>query len=150
MIRVRLYRRLHPDDFMLLFACVTLIAANVVVYLMLSDLYWSEELLLNPGPTILAMARTPEEISGRIQSTRKTMLSFMALSWTAIYAIKLCFLLFFHQMIDWLKRLGLIWKITLGITVLSYCICLSSLFMTCTHYDIEVGKYSRLSVKSRI
>lgn len=137
-IRVRLYRRLHPDDFMLLFACVTLIAANVVVYLMLSDLYWSEELLLNPGPTILAMARTPEEISGRIQSTRKTMLSFMALSWTAIYAIKLCFLLFFHQMIDWLKRLGLIWKITLGITVLSYCICLSSLFMTCTHYDIEV------------
>lgn len=96
-IRVRLYRRLHPDDFMLLFACVTLIAANVVVYLMLSDLYWSEELLLNPGPTILAMARTPEEISGRIQSTRKTMLSFMALSWTAIYAIKLCFLLFFSS-----------------------------------------------------
>lgn len=135
---------------MLLFACVTLIAENVILYLMLSDLYWVEELLLKPGPTILEMARAPEGISGRVQSIRKTLLSFIALSWTTIYAIKFCFLLFFHQMIDRLKSLVLIWKITLGITVLSYCICLSSLFMSCTHYDIEVGKYSRLSVKSRI
>lgn len=149
MIRIQIYGRLRPDDFVLLFACVTLIAANVILYLMLSDLYWDEELLLSPWPTIEATARTPEQLFDRVLSSQKKLLCFLTLIWTSIYAIKLCFLLFFHQMIDRLKGLVFIWRIVLVITVLFYCVNVSSPFIACTHYDIETGTSPRPSVKSR-
>lgn len=147
MIRIRIHRRLRPDDFMLIFACANLIAANAILYLTLSDLYWDEELLLNPGPTIEASALMPGELFGRILSTRKTLITIQALSWTSIYAIKVCFLLFFHQMIKRLQRLVLVWKIILGITVLFYCISLSSTFISCNRRGMDIGKSSRLPVK---
>ena len=126
---------------MLLFACAALIAANVVLYYMLSDLYWDEELLLNPQGADASMPTFPELLD-RVLLTRKTILAYVALSWTSIYAVKLCFLFFFRQLIDRVKRLVVIWKISLGVTVVSYCVTVSSYFLTCTHYDYRVGKSS--------
>lgn len=140
MIRIQVHRRLQPDDFMLLFACVALIAANVILYYMLSDLYWDEELLLNPHWASVASTLTTEQLIDMVLLTRKTILSYVALSYTSIYGVKLCFLFFFRQLIDRVKRLVVIWKISLGFTVVSYCVTVSSYFMTCTHYDYRVGK----------
>lgn len=147
MIQIRIHRRLRTDDVMLIFACATLIAANVILYLTLSDLYWDEELLLNPGPTIKASTLMPGKLFGTVLSTQRTLIIIGALSWTSIYAIKLCFLLFFHQMIRRLQRLVLVWKIVLGITVLFYCISLSSTFISCNRHGMDIGKSSRLPVK---
>lgn len=148
--RIRVNRRLRPDDYMLFFACATLIAANAMLYLLLSDLYWDEELLLDPVKTILAAANTPKQLFGKILSTRMMILALQAVTWTSIYAIKFCFLLFFHQIVCRLKGQLFLWKIILGITVLFYCICISVSFMTCTHYDMEAGEHPCSSMNCKI
>lgn len=129
MIRIRTYRRLSPDDFMLLLGCVTLIAANIVLYISLSDLYWTENLNSGYGPMVETTSLLPKLPSERIDFTRKMLKAFMGLGWTSIYAIKFCFLIFFHQLINQIGRLLLIWKIILGITVLFYCMCMTTLLL---------------------
>ena len=125
---------------MLLFACVALVAANVILYSMLSDVYWDEELLLNPQWALHGSTLKTENILDKVLLTRKTILSYQALSWTCIYAVKVSFLLFFRQLIERVKRPVIIWKISLGFTVVTYCFTVSSYFMSCTHYDYRVGK----------
>lgn len=134
MIRIRIQRRLHPDDFVLLFACVNLIASHSILYYSLSDIYWGEDMALNTGPTINALGLTSEQVLDKTVFLRRILATYTTLNWTCIYAIKLCFLLFFHPMIRRLKGLVFIWKIILGITLLFYCYILSSSFIVCPYF----------------
>lgn len=107
------------DDLMLIFACLMLIASQILLYMMMETIYYDEALLLNRNPQTLALAfEDPEAFYRRILRFRQISFSFLALNWTTVFAVKICFLLFFHRIITRLKRLALAWKVIFGITIL--------------------------------
>lgn len=132
--RVQSNGRLMLDDFMLIFACVTLTAANGILFSLITTVYWHEDLILNPHPLATKTPSSPSTFSARLLRYQQLLFSFATLIWTTIFAVKICFLLFFLQMVHRLQKLMLIWKIVFGITVLFYCICVTSLFISCHHF----------------
>lgn len=143
--RVQIHGRLMLDDLVLIFACATLTAANGILFFMIPTIYWDEELILNTNSLAIATAGSAGSItafSARLVRVQKILESFATLIWTTIFAVKICFLLFFLQMIHRLKNLMFIWKIVLGITIPSYCVCVAGIFLACFHYDLAVGKFT--------
>lgn len=133
--RLRAYGRLLFDDFVLLFACVTLTAATGLLYSMIPSIYWSEEIFFNPKSNLTEMIGS--EALARTQRYRQLASSFLALSWATIFAVKISFLLFFLQMVDRLKKLMIIWKLVFAITTLSFCFCVCENFIACPHFGLN-------------
>lgn len=128
------------DDLMLIFACVTLTASIGLLFSLIPTLYWDEELILNPGSQALAMAGPPAPFLARVLFSQRMAYSFVVLTYATIFAVKICFLLFFFQMVDRLKKLMLFWKIVFGITLLFYCLCASVEFISCPHFGLASCK----------
>ena len=142
-IRYRSQRQLQPDDFVLMFACVTLTASQIMLYIPqgIDDMYWIQALILGPSPQILAsISRDPEAFYRRISRLQRMQFSSFALTWTSIFAVKICFLLFFHQMITRLRRLILAWRVIFGITLLFWALCICAIFINCPHFGLTAGK----------
>lgn len=135
MIRIRQHRRVYFDDIMLMFACMTLIGATILVFVMTGTIYWDEQLSLDPSPAVFAQALAPNFFD-RILWYQQTVFSFLTLTWTTIFAVKLCFLLFFRQMVQRLPGLMIFWKVVFGFTLLSYCVCVCGIFILCPHLGL--------------
>ncbi|SLM33888.1 hypothetical protein LPUS_02486, partial [Lasallia pustulata] len=138
-IRVRQHRRVYSDDLVLLFGCVTLTAATIIIFVITDTIYWDEQLILDPSPEVLTAALSPDFFH-RVLWYQQTVFSFLTLTWTTIFAVKICFLLFFRQMVERLNGLILFWRVVLGITILSYCICACGVFISCSHFGLAALK----------
>jgi hypothetical protein len=66
--------------------------------------------------------------------------SFLTLTWTTIFAVKLSFLCFFRQMVDRFKNVMMYWKLVVGIAVISYCYCTAGVFIACPKFGLEALK----------
>lgn len=44
------------DDFMLMFGCLTLSTSQIILYMVMEELYWDEALILNPSQQTIAPA----------------------------------------------------------------------------------------------
>lgn len=132
-IRYHSQRQLQPDDYVLIFACLTLIASQIMLYIPnIDDIYWIEALILYPSPQILAsISKDPEAFYRRISKLQRMQFSSFALTWTSIFAVKICFLLFFHQMITRLQRWILAWRVIFGITIFFWALCICAIFINC-------------------
>ncbi len=142
-IRFYSQRKLHPDDFVLLFACSTFIASQTLLYVnKIANLYWLGALVNDPtGPQNLALIlKDPQEFYRRIVKVQRIDSISTALTWTSIFAVKICFLLFFYQLVTRLRRLILAWKITFGITIIFWAFCVSSIFISCPRYGPTSSK----------
>lgn len=133
-IRFQSQRRLLFDDFMLMFACLTLSAAQIILYTTTDNWYWAEAFILDPKPQTLAAI---EDHGARILTPQQLAFSFLTLTWTSIFAVKICYLLFFHQMIIRLERLVLAWKLVFGFTVICWAFCACEIFISCPHFDLD-------------
>ena len=132
--RIKTNGRLLLDDFLLFFACVTLTAATGLIYALIPAMYWDEEIILNPEINVIEMVGSETEHFAQILRYRQLTSSYLALTWATIFSIKICFLLFFHQLVDRLKKLMLIWKIVFAITIAVFCFCICAAFIPCPHY----------------
>ena len=142
-IRFHSQRKLHPDDFVLMFACLTFIASQVLLYVLkIENLYWLGAMAFDPmNPQNLAsIFEDPEAFYGQILKVQRIEYSSFVLTWSSIFTVKICFLLFFHQIITRLRRLILAWKVIFGITVFSWALCTCAVFMTCPHLDLASSK----------
>lgn len=139
-IRIRTQRRFLPDDVVLLFACVTLIAATGILYIGIPTMYLVDE--LNSHASIAkSNAVLPPHLFDRIRRYEPLASAFTALLLTTIYLVKFCFLLFFLQLVRRLDRLFLAWKIAFGITALFYCFSMCSNFLlSCVYFGTNFGK----------
>lgn len=135
--RVQSNGKLMLEDFMLIVACVTLTASNGLLFSMISTIYWDEDLEFNPESLALATAGSPTAFLARTLRYQHIVFSFLVLTWTTIFAVKICFLLFFLQMVDRLKKLRFFCKIVFGITLLFYCFCASGTFTSCPHLSCK-------------
>lgn len=125
-------KKLHPDDFVLIFACTTFIASQVVLYILkIEDLYWVGALAFEPmNPQKLALIlEDPEAFYPRVLLIQRMEFTCVALTFACIFAVKICFLLFFHEMITRLQRLVLAWKVIFGITILFWAFCTCAIFV---------------------
>lgn len=137
--------RLLPDDFLLVFACVTLTAATGLLYAVIPIIYWDEEITGNPKINVIETVGSEKELFARIILYRQLVYSYLALSWTTIFSVKICFLLFFHQLVDRLRKLMLIWKIIFAITILVFCLCICGSFIACPHFGLDYARSARKS-----
>lgn len=143
MIRFYFQRKLHPDDFILVFACSTFIASQALLYVFkLENIYWLGALARDPmNPQTLAlMLGDSEAFYRRVAKVQWIDGSSLALTWTSIYAVKVCFLLFFYELIKRLPRLILTWKIIFGITIFFWAFCISGAFISCPHFGPSSSK----------
>ena len=102
-IRYHSQRQLQPDDFVLMFAGLALSASQIILYILnMDELYWIGALSLGPNPQILVS--DPKAFYRRISKIQRMQYSSLILTWASIFAVKICFLLFFHQMITRLQR----------------------------------------------
>ena len=124
-------KKLHPDDYVLMFACTTFIASQAVLYILkIEDLYLVGALAFEPmSPQKLAsVLEDPEAFYPRVLTIQRMEYSCIALTFASIFAVKFCFLLFFHEMITRLQRLILAWKVIFGINILFWAFCTCAIF----------------------
>lgn len=138
MLQIRVRFRLQPDDYLLIFACICLLASTIFAYVRVEALYFIEKLSLNPNFLLYAI-KSNADIVGGINDYTKFYLAITPLLWTSIFAVKFAYLVFFRQLVDRVKPLVTYWKIILGITTVSCPICISSTYFSCVKFGLEAG-----------
>ena len=141
-IRFHFQRQLHPDDFGLMIACLTFIASQVLFYIIkIDNIYWHAAITSDSNPQILAsITKDPEAFLSRELKIQRLEFSSVVFTWTSIFAVKICFLLFFHQMITRLRRLIVAWRVTFGITIIFWAFCICGVFISCPHFGPDACK----------
>lgn len=103
MIRLHVQKKLYPDDVVLMFACLTFIASQALLYTFKIDgLYLSERINAQNTASIFEI---PKPIIPLFKKEKRIEYSSVALIFASIFAVKICFLLLFYQMINRLRRL---------------------------------------------
>lgn len=122
-------KKLQLDDFVLRFACLALVASQIFTHVKKEAFFRIDANIHDLNH--LNLINDPEAFARRILTARKGLFACFAFSWTSIFAVKICFLLFFYQMITRLQRLILYWKVTFGITLILWAFCISEAFIAC-------------------
>lgn len=104
--------------------------------LKIENLHWLGGMVFEPmNPHILAFILGDPEAFHRQHSRVERMdHSRSAFTWASIFAVKVCFLLLFYDMLTRLRRLILAWKIIFGMTVLFWALCTCAIFFSCPHF----------------
>ena len=142
-IRFHSHGKLHSDDFVLMFACLTSIASQTLLYILkIENFYWLIEIssdLANPKNLALILD-DPDGFQRQGLKVQQIDASSTALTWATIFAVKICFLLFFYPLITRLRRLLLAWKVIFGITIFLGLFCIATIFISCPHFGPTSGK----------
>lgn len=136
MIRYHFQKKLHSDDFVLMFACLTFLASQVLLYILKVDnVHRFGAVFFEPSPQTTASIYEDHKAPYRSLSQVQHMeYSIGILTWTSIFAVKICFLLFFHQMILRTQRLLLAWRVIFGITIIFWVLCSCGFFISCPRF----------------
>lgn len=137
-IQIKLYRRLHVDDYFLLLACVCVTAGTVLGYTNVGDLYWSEDLSLNPT-RLTSLLVSEEDFVNHVNAYKRLSYAYPALLWTAIFAVKFAYLTFFRQLVARLRPLIIYWRVLLTTTIISFPMCIVSIYLGCEKWGLEAG-----------
>lgn len=95
-IRFISQRRLHLDDYLLIFSCICLIVATVLLYLGLSAISFIEELNLNGIEVLTAGNISMEYFLDQLIFYQRINWAYLSLTWTTIFCVKFAFLAFFQ------------------------------------------------------
>ena len=141
-IRFHSQGKLHPDDFVLMFASSIFVASQVLLYILkIENIYWLGARAYEPmNPQNLALLQDSEALYRQVLKFQRMVFSSLALIWISIYAVKICFLLFFYPMIIRLRNLILAWRVIFGITILFCAFCICAVFIVYPHFGPTSGK----------
>ena len=142
-IQFHTYRKLHRGDFVMMVACLTFIASQILLYTsVIQNIYWFVEISYNvTNPQILAMITgDPGALWRRFLNVQQIEVASTVLTWTSIFAVKICFLLFFYPLITSHRKWLLAWKVIFGLTILVGAFCISSSFIACPHFSRAARK----------
>jgi len=140
-LQIKIHRRLYLDDYFLLFACACLTAGTVLGYASVGSLYFSQDLNYNPTHFFYLLAKHVD-IAAHINKYQRLYYSYPALLWTAIFVVKFGYLAFFRRLIDRIRPLIIYWRIIVGITIVSFPICIISIYVACTKWGLEAGEHA--------
>lgn len=140
-LQIRIHRRLYLDDYFLLFACVCLTAGTALGYTNVASLYFVQGLNYNPTHFYYLLAKHVD-IAANINKYERLYYSYPALLWTAIFVVKFAYLAFFRRLIDRVRPLVIYWRVIVGITIVSFPICIISIYVACIKWGLEAGEHA--------
>lgn len=142
-LNVRAYQRLRPDDMLLLFACICLTIGTAFSLKHVGNLYFDEiaELNLVVPTYFFNKDNFMDEFSATLNSYRKLYYTFPALTWTTIFFVKFAYLYFFRRLVDRVAGLVLYWKFVVAACILSFPICIVSIYISCPKTGIELSVF---------
>lgn len=147
-LQIKIYRRLHVDDYFLLLACICITASTILGYTKTGDLYWTEDLLLNPS-RLSSLVTSEEDFINRANAYKRLSYAYPAFLWAAIFAVKFAYLTFFRRLVSRLRPLVIYWRLVLTITIISFLVCIISVYVGCLEWGLEAGmrpKFKRLDL----
>lgn len=119
-------RQLHfLDEALLLFACLCLLAATILLIKGASSLYLVEQLQLTPEA---AASVTVQQIIAAIVKLQQEEYAVGILIWLSVFTVKFCYLSFLRELTDRLSRITTYWRLTLAVT------CVSCVFNVCSSF----------------
>lgn len=134
-IRIHLKQRLQIDDGFLFLACVCLIATTILLYKMVTDIYFFQSLSSDPSAVAI-----PMDIVSRIDWFQKSDSAYLFVTWTAIFAVKFSFLAFFRRLIDRLGSIIIYWKVVIGFTASAFAFCVCDGFIACPQRGLSASQ----------
>jgi hypothetical protein len=147
-LQIKVHRRLHVDDYFLLLACLCVTAGTVLGYINVGNLYWSEDLSLNPTRLISLLTST-EDLVNRVNAYERLYYTYGALLFAAIFAVKFAYLTFFRQLVARLRPLLIYWRVVLATTIISFLVAIISVYLGCEKWGLEARmqhKFERLDM----
>lgn len=118
-VRVRLFRRLFPDDGFVVAAWLFYVALSVIFQTQINPLWIAINVGRNPQEQL-----SPDYIE-RLNGILHLQTGAWILSLTALWLVKFSFLLFFRKLGNHVRRQRILWWAILGFTSASYVICVS-------------------------
>lgn len=123
------------DESLLLFACLCLVAATVMLYISASPLYdlMMAEAAEKANPSLRQDIRInsfPEVVS----KIERYSYPFGALIWGVIFSVKFCYLHFFRSLIDRQRSLVNFWKVTMVINLIAAVFNICASFEACPRF----------------
>ncbi len=137
-LQIKVHHRLHVDDYFLLIACIFVTAGTVLGYIKVGNLYWSEDLSLNPT-RLMSLLTSEEDFINQIDAYERLFYIYPTLLWTAIFAVKFAYLTFFRQLVARLRPLIIYWRVVLATTIIAFPVCVASVYLGCMKWGLEAG-----------
>ena len=123
------------DESLLLFACLGLVAATVMLHISASPLY---ELMMaeaaekaNPG---LGQGIPTDSFIKLVSKIERYSYPFGALIWCVVFAVKFCYLHFFRFLIDRQRSLVRFWNVTMVINLIAAVFNIFSSLESCPEF----------------
>ena len=80
------------------------------------------------------------DIGAHISAYQRLYYSYPAFLWTAIFSIKFGYLAFLRRLIQRIKPLIIYWRIVVAFTIVSWLVCVASIYLGCMKWGLEAGK----------
>ena len=120
------------DESLLLFACLCLVVATVMLYITASPLYemikTEAAVKANPG---LGQEIPTDSFTEMVSKIQRYLYVFGPMIWLVAFAVKFCYLHFFRLLIDRQKSLVNSWKVTMVINLIAAVFNICSSFTSC-------------------
>ena len=128
-IRFHKGQRHIVDESLLLFACLCLVAATVMLYMTASPIYEMvmPEAAMKANPSL----RQETLIDSFAEMILRYLYAFHALTWVVVFAVKFSYLHFFRLLMDRQKPLVNFWKVTMVINLIAAAFNICSPFTSC-------------------
>lgn len=119
---------------------MSLTAGTVLGYANVGNLYWDEELNYNPAHIYYLLAEHVD-VNAHIITYERLQFSYPLLLWTSIFVVKFAYLAFFRRLIDRITPLIKYWRVVSGMSIVSFPICIISIYVSCMKWGLEAGKH---------
>ena len=137
-IRFRTTPRYTLDDVLLLFACVFLTAATALLYRLIPYAYLCDELALKDR---VSLSISVEDLG---KKSLRLLEAYGFISWLVVYAVKLCFLIFFRALIDRVRRIIIYWNVVVWITIVFGGFSLFEVYIACPRTNPSPCEFFRM------
>ena len=137
LIRLRSQQLRILDDVLLLWACICLIAATILLVRGASTLYRIETFKADPAAAAFVSG---QDIIDAIAKIQEDTYPFGVLIWLSVFSVKFCYLLFFRQLIDRLSHITSYWKITFAVTAVACIFNATASFIACPEFGNDNRK----------
>lgn len=124
--------KVNVEDFILLFAVVSLCAATGLAYATLTAQYSLLQLILHGFEADLGF-----KLLGEIPTIAKEEDAATNLWWLVIFSVKLAFLFFFRRLISRLQSLNVWWWFATTLTIIAGVVSVAVSWLTCPHFTVE-------------
>lgn len=140
-IQLKKRRPLSVDDAFFAFSCVCLCASTILLYQLMSGLYFDQKVVSDPSAVSFKMAI---KIIPELLKVQRLSYAHLTLTWTAIFSVKFSFLFFFKLLIKRLTNLNVYWRVVVWINAVVFVLCVSDIFIACPHITLSDSKLSFL------